>query len=131
MYDSYNAYYVKKKSTSNCVRGYNSTPSICISNLIINKGNSKDIFKEIKEGVFIRNLIGAHTMDATTGDFSLGIAEGHYVKNGEIEPIKDAMIAGNFFKLMKDIKVMSNKLEHNAGYYSPMVLFNDIKVIGK
>src|SRR3989344_6331800 len=132
LYDSYNAYYIKKKSTGNCSRGFTTTPSIAPNNIVINKGSSKDIIKEVKEGIYVRSLIGTHTMDSTTGDFSLGVMEGHYIKKGEIKnAVKDCMIAGNFFKLMKDIKAMENKIEHSEGYYMPKILFNKIKVIGK
>ena len=132
LYDSYNAYYIKKKSTGNCSRGFSTTPSIAPNNIVINKGSSKDIIKEVKEGIYVRSLIGTHTMDSTTGDFSLGVMEGHYIKKGEIKnAVKDCMIAGNFFKLMKDIKAMENKIEHSEGYYMPKILFNKIKVIGK
>jgi|SRR3989344_626990 len=132
LYDSYNGYLVGKKSTGNCSRSFNSMPNISPNNIIMEKGKSKDILSEVKEGLYVRSLIGTHTMDTTTGDFSLGVMEGHYIKNGEIKnAVIDCMIAGNFFKLMKDIKAMNNKLEHSSGYYVPKILFNKIKVIGK
>lgn len=132
LYDSYNAYYANRKSTGNCSRGYSTSPGIGVNNFTMKPGNSKDMINQAKEAVYVRCLIGTHTMDTTTGNFSLGIGEGYYIKDGEIKSaIKDAMIAGNFFKIMNEIIGIGKKIENANGFYLPELMFKEVKVVGK
>ena len=135
LYDTHSAYYENKKSTGNAFRGYNSSPSIHSNNILMKTGNKSEekIISSIDNGIYVKDFIGAHTMDETTGEFSLGIAEGFVIENGEIKyPVKDVMIGANFYKLLANVEAISNKLiDTNKGYYLPVVLCGDVKVTGK
>ncbi|MEA3378136.1 MAG: TldD/PmbA family protein [Nanoarchaeota archaeon] len=135
LYDNQHAQKDNTKSTSNAQRDVQSLPSILPNNIIIKSGASKDIINEIDKGIYIRNLLGVHTMNEATGDFSLGITEGFYIENGEIKhPIKGTMIAGNFFKIMNNVEALTKEKKHSlsvsGGCYFPEILFKKIKIIG-
>ena len=133
--DSYYGNIMKKKSTGNASRSYSSTPGISPNNIIFSKGkyDIKDIFSSINKGIFVNDLLGAHTMDSQTGLFSLGVTEGHIIEEGRIKyAVKDTMVSGNIFDLLRNVEKISNKIEHvGNGEYMPHMLFNKIKVIGR
>ena len=133
LYDSYSANIDKVKSTANGFRGYASTPSIGFSNVFIEKGNKsfEKMVSSIDKGVIIDGMMGYHTVNDLTGAFSLSISNGFYVDKGEIKyPIKDCMLAGNFFELLKNIEMVENKQNKNYSFNVPSILFKNAKVIG-
>ena len=135
LYDSYHANVDGKKSTSSAVRSYNSLPEISFSNLLIKKGNKSknSILNSVDKCIYVKQLMGAHAMDATTGNFSLSVLEGHIYNKGEMQhPVKDTMIAGNFYNLLNSVLAVGNKLMHaGSGFYLPVILCDKVKVIGK
>ncbi len=134
-YDSYTAYDEQKKSTGNAHRNALSTPSIGPNNTLLEQGTKKinDLISSLKKGVYVTQLLGTHTMNENTGDFSLAIYEGQYIQDGVIKhALKDTMIAGNFFALLKDVQAISKEVKHaGRGYYIPYTLFPSINVIGE
>ena len=134
LHNTYTASQENAKSTGNCARSPGMIPSISTTNLIMEKGAKSfdKMLSEVKKGIYVRNLMGVHTMSEVTGEFSLGATEAHLIENGKIKhALKDTMIAGNFFDLMKDITLIENKLSHaGSGFYLPHVLSPKIKVIG-
>jgi len=133
IYDRKYALLDKKKSTGNASRAASSLPSISPNNAIMKPGNKSNIFSECDNAIYARGLLGVHTMNEATGDFSLGVQEGHLIRKGKtLFPLKGVIIAGNFFEMMNDIIEMSKKVEdipHNGcSCVLPYVLFNKITV---
>lgn len=138
IYDLYTATKENKESTGNAHRSAFTLPSIEENNFIVKPlgGKQKSLLGEIDKGIFVRDVMGTHTINRQTGDFSLGVVEGFYVENGEIKfPLRDTMMAGNFYRLMNNITSIGNKIQHavagNGGFYVPEVLFRDVYVIGE
>ncbi len=136
LHNSYTAYRESVASTGNAYRALGSNPEIAPNNVVISGGKAKDVIKEMDRGIVLRTLLGTHTMNSVSGDFSLGILEGYYVEKGEIKhPLKDAMVAGNFFKMVNNVTAMNKRQEHvlegNGGFYLPAMLVSQLKVIGK
>ncbi|MBI5391551.1 TldD/PmbA family protein [Candidatus Woesearchaeota archaeon] len=134
LYDSYAAHAEGTKSTGHAHRSYNSLPHIGSNNLVITPGKDSvsDLLKRMKNGLFVKQVLGTHTMKESTGDFSLGIYEGNMVEHGDVkEGIKDAMIVGNFFALLKNVTALSKEVAHNGSYYMPYILFPKIKVVAE
>jgi PmbA protein len=106
LYDSYTGGKVAAKSTGNAVRsGYSDIPHVGIRNLIISSQHSYDLLAETK-GYLINGLIGAHTANPISGDFSVEAKNSFFVRPGEDAlPIRSLMIAGNIFDLLLDIEV--------------------------
>ncbi len=131
--DRKHANITNNSSTGNAARGASSLPEIATNNIIVKPGIKKDIFAECDNAIYVRGLLGVHTMNDATGDFSLGVQEGHLIRNGKIiSPLKGAIIAGNFFKLMESVAEMSKNTEdvpcNGCSYKLPYILFENIFV---
>jgi len=132
LYDIYSANREKKKSTGNC-GGINRMPLIGPTNFSISKGNysNKDIIKTTKEGILANNVIGLHLINKTTGDCSVGVENGFYVKNGEIQfPLKQTMVSFNLFEELKKLEVLGKKLRQETNVVAPMLRFDKVQIIG-
>ena len=106
LYDSYTGGKVGIKSTGNAVRsGYADLPHVGIRNLIVSSSDPHDLLTETK-GYVVNGLIGAHTANPISGDFSVEAKNCFLLAPGEdTKPIRSLMIAGNVFELLKDIEV--------------------------
>ncbi|MHC1631771.1 MAG: metallopeptidase TldD-related protein, partial [Methanotrichaceae archaeon] len=57
-------------------------------------------------GVLVNGVIGAHTANPVSGDFSVEARNVFQVVDGEIKkPIRSLMLAGNVFDLLKCVQV--------------------------
>jgi PmbA protein len=106
LYDSYTAGKAGLRSTGNAVRsGYSDVPRVGIRNLIVSSPVAHDLLAETK-GYLVNALIGAHTANPISGDFSVEARNGFWVMPGEeAKPIRSLMLAGNIFDLLKEIEV--------------------------
>ena len=60
------------------------------------------LIKSIKRGIYVRRLLGFGQTNMANGDFSANLSLGFLVEDGEIVGrVKDAMISGNIFELLK------------------------------
>lgn len=131
IYDCYTAGKEKRESTGNAVRcSFTSTPSISIRNLIV-KYPTSDVTGEIKEGVLVNTVIGAHTANPISGDFSVEARNSFLIKDGEVaSPIKSMMISGNIFELLKNIDGAGKDIRKVGNVITPTVRVSKLKVIG-
>jgi len=109
-------------------------PTPTMEHLSMACGNTEfwKLVQSMDRGIIVCGALGAHSGNIPNGDFSIGLSPGLYVEKGEIVGrIKDAMIAGNIYSVMKRVIAIENK-NHVAytGYY-PAVLFEDINVAAK
>ena len=106
LYDSYTAGKDGVKSTGNAVRqGYSDVPRVGIRNLIVSSPVAYDLLEETK-GYLVNGLIGAHTANPISGDFSVEARNAFRVSPGEVPvPIRSLMLAGNIYDLLKNIEV--------------------------
>jgi len=108
LYDSYSAgkEETATKSTGNADRpGYAGIPRIGTSNLIASSRDPQNVLAETKSGYLVTGVIGAHTANPVSGDFSVEARNVFSVEDGEAgRPIRSLMLAGNAFDLLKSIK---------------------------
>jgi PmbA protein len=106
LYDSYTAGKAGKRSTGNAARsGYSEIPRVSIRNLIVGSDEPFDLLSDTR-GVLVNSLIGAHTANPISGDFSVEARNSFYVAPGEdSRPIRSLMLAGNIFELLREIDV--------------------------
>jgi len=131
IYDCYTAGKEKRESTGNAVRGsFTSTPSISIRNLIVDYPRS-DITGEIREGVIVNSVIGAHTANPISGDFSVEARNSFLIREGDVaSPIKSMMISGNIFELLKNIDGAGKNIRRVGNILTPTMRVSKMKVIG-
>lgn len=116
--DHTHASFLGLESTGNAVRSFRSTPGIGTSNVVV--GTGKLDLKDF-EGVIVKEVLGGHTANPVSGDFSLTVSLGYIVKTGETIPFRDNMLVGNVFEVLKSIKP-GREAERVGALLSPRVL---------
>lgn len=133
LYDTYWANRAGVESTGNSSRGgFKSVPSVGISNVYIENGGSTldALIKEAGNGIFITGLLGAHTVNTISGDFSLG-ATGFYIENGSVSyPVRGAAIAGNLMDLFSRVEQVGNDIRFFGGMGAPSLLLYEMDISG-
>ncbi len=106
LYDSYTAGKEGIRSTGNAVRsGYTALPRVGARNFILSSRQSQNLLEETR-GFMVSGLIGAHTANAISGDFSVEARNAFAISPGEVaRPIRSLMLAGNIFQLLREIEV--------------------------
>src|SRR3989339_682383 len=132
----YTAKKEKKESTGNGrSASYKFLPDVAPSNLYIKEGKKdpKDIISNTKKGIYITRVMGMHTINPVSGDFSIGAA-GIVIENGEkTYPVRGITIAGNLIELLESIEEIGTDLTFfpfSANFGSPTLLINNISVSG-
>ncbi|BAP61870.1 putative modulator of DNA gyrase [Methanococcus maripaludis KA1] len=120
LYDIKRANIEGKKSTGNASRGYSSLPSVGPTNIVI---EPVEKLENIDEYLYINTLIGTHTANPITGDFSVEISNSYIMKKGEKTPVKKGLLSGNIFEILKTA-VPLDKVEQRGKLISPPLLFN-------
>ncbi len=96
-------------STGNCRRStFEALPMSGPTNLFIEPGveSLEALFGSVGNGLFITELMGLHTADPISGDFSVGAA-GFAIKGGMLDhPVKGVAIAGNIIDLFKNVRIV-------------------------
>jgi predicted Zn-dependent protease len=90
-------------------RSFQYTPNICASNVIFQSKNdaSVETLKAIKEGIYIKEIVGARDINHFTGDFVAGIVESYYIRNGEIQhSLRPGFCSGNIYKILQDNEII-------------------------
>ncbi len=114
LHNLYSASYFNTESTGSGFRtSLKLLPTVSPANLhlIPGKITPKDIISGVREGIYITSIMGAHTINPISGDFSVGIT-GQLIENGEIAyPLKGMTLAGNLKDFLKGIRIVGNDLK--------------------
>ncbi|MBF0344177.1 MAG: TldD/PmbA family protein [Nitrospirae bacterium] len=136
----YNVYTAKKSgvnSTGNANRGgISGLPGVGISNLYIEPA-SKDIVYPLDElllhmgkGLLITDVMGIHTANRISGDFSVG-ASGLWIEDGKVSyPVKEAVISGNILDMFKNIEAIGNDLCFYGNIGTPALMISGVDISG-
>ena len=133
LHSIYTATHSEVEPTGNGERSdFRSTPSSGITNLYIEKGEIpfEDLFKFHTKVFLVLELMGLHTVDPVSGEFSLG-AGGIIYENGKpSKPVRGVTIAGNILDLWNKIVAVGSDLKFYGNVGSPSLLVEDITVGG-
>jgi PmbA protein len=131
LYDTYTAGKAGIKSTGNASRSsYMSPPSVGLRNFIVDYPQT-DIIADTRSGVYVNTVIGAHTANSISGDFSVEARNAFTIKDGALDkPIKSLMISGNSFELLKNITGAGLDVRKVGGIITPSIRISDMSVIG-
>ena len=142
----HNTYTAKKDgtvSTGNAVRGGSkSLPGVGATNIYIkpakNQGSggrgqgseiqNYSLVKSLSKGILITEVMGVHTANSVSGDFSVGIS-GLWIENGRaLYPIKEAVISGNILELFRRVEAVGSDLTFYGGKGSPSILIGGMDI---
>ena len=130
LYDIYTANKDGVKSTSNGFRGsYAGTPSVSGSNIIFDF-KERVLESEITDAFLVTDVLGAHTANPITGDFSVEASNSFLLDNGDKKPIKKAMISGNIYDLLGDAIAVGDEVKQRGSFIVPKLLLHDVRVVG-
>jgi PmbA protein len=129
-YDLKTAYRYGKTSTGSAVRGgFGGLPAIGHHNFIVD-GEREEILDE--RVVYVHGVVGAHTANPMSGDFSVEISNSFWMEGGEYaEPVRSAMLSGNVFDMHKDIAGFGKESRAIGSLILPSVKLNGQRIIGK
>lgn len=133
LFDTYWAKRQRRESTGSASRsGYKGTPGIGITNLYIEKGERgiERLFSEMGRGLYITELLGAHTVNSVTGEFSLGAA-GLWIERGKpAYPVRGMAIAGNLLGLFSRVSAVGSDMRFIGSIGAPSLLVDEIEASG-
>ncbi|MEW6065414.1 MAG: TldD/PmbA family protein [Bacillota bacterium] len=133
LHNTYTAAKEGIRSTGNGVRGsFKSTPEVGTTNFFIRPGRAgaEQIIKEVKNGLYVTEVMGMHTANPISGDFSLGAA-GIWIENGEFtKPVRGVAIAGNIMDLLGSVDAVGSDLEFFGGKGAPTLRVSSMSLSG-
>lgn len=132
----HNTYSAKKAgtvSTGNASRGsYKGMPGISATNFFLNPGekSAEEIISSVEQGFYVTEVMGLHTANPISGEFSLG-ACGFLIENGKrIRPVKGVAIAGNLQDLLNNIDLVGSDLRFYGSVGAPTVRIKKMTIAG-
>ena len=122
-------------TTGSAVRsGHQSPPISGCSNLFLSTNSKTHQFDNMLElmgdGYVVNSVMGAHTANPTSGDFSVTTSSILRVENGEIiGSVKQAGISGNMARALSENVILGDEIRPQGSYssgtmYVPNVLLN-------
>jgi PmbA protein len=133
LYDSYTARKAGHNSTGNAGRSsYKALPGPEPTNFYLEPGmrSPEDLLRQVKSGIYVRSVMGLHTVDTVSGDFSLGLM-GERIENGaKTHGVRGVTMAGNVLELLKNIEALGSDLTFSGSVGSPTIWVRDISVGG-
>jgi len=140
----YDLHYAKKLNASPTGNGFKSSmwggetvsfrPSPSTEHLFIQTGEKplSDLVRSMDRGIIVAGVMGAHSGNILNGDFSVGLSPGLYVEKGEIiGHVKDAMVAGNVFDVLKELIDIEDTQHPGPGGTFPAILLDHVSVATK
>jgi len=140
LYDSYTAAKDDTESTGNATRGFDNLPSPGATNFILSGGggsgsrrgsraSKEEMLGEIREGLFVSDLIGAHTASRASGDFSVVAQNAFGVRNGELYPVAQVMLSGNTQEVLRRVELFGTDTRQIYNLVSPSVKVSKVQVV--
>jgi PmbA protein len=129
-YDLKTAYRYGEETTGSAVRGGpGGSPAIGVRNVML-EGPRCEIAED--RAIFAHDLVGAHTANPITGDFSVELSNAFWMEGGAFDtPIRSAMLAGNVFEMLGRVDGLGRENRIVGSMILPPVRFKSMQVIGK
>jgi PmbA protein len=129
-YDLRTAYRYGEESTGSAVREGAGEPGIGVHNLFIDGLRRSDM--GYGQAISVHSVVGAHTANPFSGDFSVEISNPFWIEDGEaIRPLRTAMLAGNVFEMLRDIEGFGTDDRRIGRLTLPSIRLNNQQIIGK
>jgi len=113
LYDALSAHEYGVASTGSAVRGagggggWKAQPDAYVTNLVLeapSRGELEDLVSEVDRGLLVHDVLGAHTANASTLDFSVSSTMPYEIRRGELLGVREpVMLAGNVGALLRSV----------------------------
>lgn len=133
LYDSWDAHEHQARSTCSAVRGgFKSRPGTGTHHLVLSSPRSRPVealVAGVDDGYLVESVLGAHTANATTGDFSVTAPNVWRVRNGAIEgPASEIALGGNLPDLLLRVDGVATEGKSMDGLRAPALRFRAVDV---
>ena len=134
LHNSYTAGKDGCSSTGNGIRSgsFKGTPDVGTTNFYLAPGavSRTELLKGVDKGLYITEVMGMHTANPISGDFSVGVS-GLLIEKGELTtPVRGVAIAGNILELLKSVDCVADDLRFFIGTGAPTIRVAGITVSG-
>ena len=123
------------QTTASASRGGHTSPPICgCSDLILSSNantHSRDrLIEEMEEGYVVHSVMGAHTANPTSGDFSVTTSTILRVEGGEvIGALSQAGFSGNMAKALQGRVILGNSSKRKGSYSTGSMHVPDVLML--
>lgn len=133
LYDTYWGARAGAASTGSSVRSnFKGMAGLGLSNFYIKQGD-KDVaslMNEMRAGLYITEVLGAHTINSVSGDFSVGAA-GIWVEDGVFAyPVRGMAISGNLLQLFSKVIACGSDMRFLGSVGAPSILIEEMEASG-
>lgn len=133
LHNTYTASQANVSSTGNGTRNtFKAAPGVGPTNLFIQPGtvDEHDVMREVKHGLYVTSVMGMHTANPISGDFSVGAA-GILIENGRMKhAVRGVAIAGNIVELLNNVDAVANNLRFFGPTGAPALRMQGVSVSG-
>lgn len=133
LHNTYTAAREGVRSTGNGARGsFKITPEVGTTNFYLAAGDRapEDLIKEVSRGLYVTDVLGMHTANPISGDFSVGVM-GLWIENGQFAgPVRGVAIAGNIIGLLKSIEAVGSDLTFFGATGAPTIRIASMCISG-
>lgn len=134
LHNTYTANKDRTVSTGNGMRGgFKGVPGVGVTNLYIEPGEQSldQLIGSLDRGLLVTEVMGMHTANPISGDFSVG-ATGFWIEKGrKAHPVREITIAGNILDLMKHVDAVGGDLRFSGRIGSPSLRVRELSIGGK
>ncbi len=133
LYDNYTGLKAGRMSSGNGLRGsFRNLPGVSTTNFVMSPGNENpgELLAGITSGFYVVEVMGMHTANPISGDFSVGAA-GIMIEKGQLTyPVRGITISGNLFLLLKEIDGIGSDLRYYGSKAAPSIRLKSISIGG-
>jgi len=131
LYDSYWGMAADEPSTGNSVRGgYRSVPVVGIRHMCLEPGREDltQIMRGLKQLLKITDIMGMHTANPITGEFSIGVNGLLLEENSVLHPVREAALAGNIYEMFSRVGAVGNDVKEFGHILCPSLLIEEMDI---
>ena len=109
---------------------FNDMPAVSLSNLVLEFKDYEEI-SQIQNGLLVTDVLGAHTANPISGDFSVEAMNAFKIQAGEVVyPVKKSMLSGNIFSMLKEATAASHQTRQLGPFITPPLTVSSLRVVG-
>jgi PmbA protein len=124
----------RQLTTGSAARDYAGPPQPDTTNIEVAPGGADldSAVQSMESGLLVYDCIGGGQSNIMAGDVSLNISCGYKVEHGRIVGrVKDAMIAGNVFELLKNVAAVGDTQRDLADHFVPFIQLDGLTVAAR
>lgn len=133
LYDTWDAHEHQAAPTASAVRGgFKSRPGTDTHHVVLSSPKARPtaaLIEGVDDGFLVESVLGAHTANATTGDFSVTSPNVWRIRKGAVAgPVTEIAIGGNFSDLLLRLDGVGSEPKAMDGLRIPALRFRAVDV---